>query len=183
MDLEDKVNDLARLGYVNEMLVHSFLEEMEFLRKKRHGERCRHADADRAKARSRLLPRIGRRDIVAAVAGRLLREVGRRPNTKAPPHWRGSAFSQGEPQMTRTAANDNNPLYLPETLIAKRILGSAAVTRWTALAALWEREGLPRIDPMTGCRYWPAVRAFLDKRHGLGHAVVPATVDGAENWS
>lgn len=84
--------------------------------------------------------------------------------------------------MTRTPANDNGPLYLSERAIAQRVLGSNALPRWEGLAAVWEREGLPRIDPMTGCRYWPAVRAFLDRRHGLAHGVIPATADGAENW-
>ncbi|NKM55811.1 hypothetical protein GFL21_14940 [Rhizobium anhuiense] len=81
------------------------------------------------------------------------------------------------------AANDNNPLYLSEASIAQRVLGSKAKTAWDALAVVWEREGLPRIDPMTGCRYWPAVRAFLDRRHGLHNAALPSTVDGAENWT
>ncbi|MDR9782269.1 hypothetical protein [Rhizobium redzepovicii] len=81
------------------------------------------------------------------------------------------------------AANDNNPLYLSEASIAQRVLGPKNRTAWDALAAVWEREGLPRIDPMTGCRYWPAVRAFLDRRHGLHQSSLPSTVDGAENWS
>ena len=83
----------------------------------------------------------------------------------------------------RTPANDNSPLYLSEASIAARVLGGKAATQWAALAALWEREGLPRIDPLTGCRYWPAVRAFLDRRHGLGAVQVPAAIDGAENWN
>jgi len=81
------------------------------------------------------------------------------------------------------AANDNSPLYLSEASIAARVLGPKAQKQWDALAAIWEREGLPRIDPMTGCRYWPAVREFLDRRHGLGQRVLPATVDGVENWN
>ncbi|EJT05683.1 hypothetical protein [Rhizobium sp. CCGE 510] len=81
------------------------------------------------------------------------------------------------------AANDNNPLYLSEASIAHRVLGAKSRTAWDALAIVWERDGLPRIDPMTGCRYWPAVRAFLDRRHGLHQTALPSTVDGAENWS
>lgn len=81
------------------------------------------------------------------------------------------------------AANDNSPLYLSEAAVAHRVLGPRAKTQWDALAIVWEREGLPRIDPMTGCRYWPAVRAFLDRRHGIGASQLPAGVDGVENWS
>lgn len=81
------------------------------------------------------------------------------------------------------AANDNSPLYLSEASIAARVLGAKSKKQWEALAAIWEREGLPRIDPMTGCRYWPAVREFLDRRHGLGQRILPATADGLENWN
>jgi len=84
--------------------------------------------------------------------------------------------------MARAPANDNGALYLPEKAIAQRILGSGAVARWEGMATVLEREGLPRIDPLTGCRYWPAVRAFLDRRHGLAQGVLPSTADGAETW-
>ena len=79
--------------------------------------------------------------------------------------------------------NDNSPLYLSEAAIAQRVLGGSAKTRWDAIAAVWEREGLPRVDPVTGYRYWPAVRSFLDRRHGLNQGALPSTVDGAENWN
>lgn len=80
------------------------------------------------------------------------------------------------------AANDNDPLYLSEAAIAHRVFGTKARAQWEAIAVLWEREGLPRIDPLTGCRYWPAVRSWLDRRHGLHQSHLPASVDGAENW-
>lgn len=84
--------------------------------------------------------------------------------------------------MPRRAANDNDALYLCEAAIAQRVLGSGLQAQWQAIALLWEREGLPRVDPLTGARYWPAVRAFLDRRHGLGQSVLPVAADGAENW-
>lgn len=83
----------------------------------------------------------------------------------------------------RTAANDNSPLYLSEAAIAARVLGPKCKTQWAALAAVWEKEGLPRIEPLTGCRYWPAVREFLDRRHGLGQRFLPTAADGMENWN
>lgn len=79
--------------------------------------------------------------------------------------------------------NDNSPLYLSEAAIAQRVLGSGSKAKWIAIAAVWEREGLPRVDPVTGFRYWPAVRSFLDRRHGLKQSQLPSTVDGAENWN
>ncbi|MHA6297836.1 hypothetical protein [Devosia sp. CAU 1758] len=81
------------------------------------------------------------------------------------------------------AANDNS-LYLSEAAIAQRVLGTGALPRWSGLSVVLEREGLPRVDPLTGCRYWPAVKAFLDRRHGLGvGSLLPSTADGAENWN
>lgn len=54
---------------------------------------------------------------------------------------------------------------------------------WAALAVVLEREGLPRIDPLLGGRYWPAVRSFLDRRSGLVPATrVPVGPDGEETW-
>lgn len=72
-------------------------------------------------------------------------------------------------------------LYKDEHEIARLVLGEDA-KGWHALAAVWEREGLPKIDPMTGKRFWPAVEKFLYRRHGLIVDDVPAKVDGAETW-
>lgn len=37
---------------------------------------------------------------------------------------------------------------------------------WPGLAAVLERSGVPKVDVMMGGRYWPAVQAFFDRRHG-----------------
>jgi hypothetical protein len=58
------------------------------------------------------------------------------------------------------------PLYPDEAEIARRVLGERA-QEWPGKAAVLERDGLPKIDPLMGGRFWPAVRqCFLD-RHGL----------------
>jgi hypothetical protein len=72
-------------------------------------------------------------------------------------------------------------LYKAESEIAELVLGAGA-NRWASIAAIWEREGLPKIDPMTGMRFWPAVKSFLLRLHGLIDAAVPAQTDGAETW-
>jgi hypothetical protein len=72
-------------------------------------------------------------------------------------------------------------LYKSEREIAALVLGPDA-GRWPSLAAIWEREGLPTIDTMAGMRFWPAVRAFFDRRHGLMQGHVPARADGDETW-
>lgn len=73
-------------------------------------------------------------------------------------------------------------LYLTEDEIARAVLGAKHARDWASLAASLEFEGLPKVDPLTGRRYWPAVRAFLDRRHGLIDHVIPVTVDGVERW-
>jgi hypothetical protein len=72
-------------------------------------------------------------------------------------------------------------LYKPESEIAALVLGVGA-KNWAAVAAVWEREGLPRIDPMTGMRFWPAVQSFLMRRHGIIGAALPTQPDGSETW-
>jgi hypothetical protein len=73
------------------------------------------------------------------------------------------------------------PLYPSEKDVARFVLGEDA-KRWPEIAVVLEREGLPRVDPITGRRYWPAVRAWFDGRHGLLSYAVPAAVDGDERW-
>jgi hypothetical protein len=72
-------------------------------------------------------------------------------------------------------------LYLDEDAIARRVLGPNA-RQWSDIAAVLEREGLPRVDPLMGGRYWPAVKEFLDRRHGLRREAVPISADGEEVW-
>jgi hypothetical protein len=58
------------------------------------------------------------------------------------------------------------PLYPGEAEIARRVLGERA-REWPGKAAVLEREGLPKIDPLMGGRFWPAVRQWFLDRHGL----------------
>lgn len=81
------------------------------------------------------------------------------------------------------AAQPTESLYLSEDEIAHKVLGTRKAKDWSMLAALWEREGLPRVDALVGRRYWPAVRRWLDRRNGLAQEYVPASADGKERWS
>ncbi len=38
---------------------------------------------------------------------------------------------------------------------------------WAAKVIILERQGFPKIDPIMGARYLPAVRAWWDRRYGL----------------
>ena len=73
-----------------------------------------------------------------------------------------------------------DPLYKTEQDIAARVLGDDA-KRWPELSALLERDGLPRKDPLTGMRFWPAVELFSSIVMVFGAA--GAGYDGVETWS
>jgi hypothetical protein len=70
-------------------------------------------------------------------------------------------------------------LFPCEAEIARRL--SQSERRWREIARQLEREGLPKIDPVMGGRFWPAVVSFFRSRHGLGN-VVPSEPDGEEHW-
>jgi hypothetical protein len=101
----------------------------------------------------------------------------RRNSTLSPDRRAGHGnFSHA---MTRRAPDDR--LFLPEGEIAARV--GLSSLQWQAVAAALEKGGLPTRDPLfDNCRYWPAVRAFLDRRAGLVHNPSPLSRDGEENW-
>jgi hypothetical protein len=69
--------------------------------------------------------------------------------------------------MPRPESNASLPLYPSEEQIARAVLRPDKVKDWPAIAAIDERKGLPRIDPLHGGRYWPAVKRFYDSINGL----------------
>lgn len=69
-------------------------------------------------------------------------------------------------------------LFPCEAEIARRL--SQAPSDWLAKAPILERDGLPRVDPVMGGRFWPAVKAFWNKRYGLSADQV-SQPDGEEN--
>lgn len=58
-------------------------------------------------------------------------------------------------------------LYPDEAEIARLVLGPKRSKAWPGLAVLFERQGMPKVDPQTGGRYWPKVKEFLDRRERL----------------
>lgn len=62
--------------------------------------------------------------------------------------------------------NPDLPLFLSETKIAERLgIGQA---KWKTVSVQYERIGMPRRDPISGLRYWPAVKEFFDRENGAG---------------
>jgi hypothetical protein len=68
-------------------------------------------------------------------------------------------------RKSRPLAGEPAPscLYPGEAELARVILGENHA-RWHEIATREEGVGLPRVDPLFGGRYWPAVKAYLDKR-------------------
>jgi hypothetical protein len=69
-------------------------------------------------------------------------------------------------------------LFPCEAEIARRL--SQVPAEWSAKAAVLERDGLPRVDPLMGGRYWPAVLAWWNRRYGISTIEV-SQPDGEEN--
>lgn len=75
----------------------------------------------------------------------------------------------------------SDTLFMTDGEIADRI-GMSAL-EWQQTAKVLERAGLPSPDPLFhNRRYWPAVRAYLDRRAGLVHDAPPPIRDGEEKW-
>ena len=74
-------------------------------------------------------------------------------------------------------------LFPCEDEIARRL--SQEPRDWRAKAIILERSGLPRVDPLMGGRFWPAVEAFFNNRYGLSVngrvQQLPSQPDGPEN--
>lgn len=71
-------------------------------------------------------------------------------------------------------------LYLDDKQIAAEL--GVTIDDWRAIALVLTRKGLPAPDPLFGGkRYWPAVKAFLDRRYGLDAPSVLAP-DGIEHF-
>lgn len=100
------------------------------------------------------------------------REVEREHVTGAALPRTGSAVRQ------RITPVRNQGLFPCEAEVARRLSQDPA--EWAAKAVVLERHGLPRIDPVMGGRYWPAVHAFWNRRYGLS-TIEANQPDGAEN--
>jgi hypothetical protein len=71
------------------------------------------------------------------------------------------------------------PLFASDEDIGEAALGYDRRKEFAGLAALHERDGMPKISPVWGGRYVPAVKVFLDAQYGLS-AAVPLAPHGVE---
>lgn len=59
------------------------------------------------------------------------------------------------------------PLFPSEAALARAIVGPDCVKDWPEIAQQLERRGFPRVHPLMGGRYFPAVLAFFQRDNGL----------------
>jgi hypothetical protein len=64
-------------------------------------------------------------------------------------------------------------LYVSEKEIALEVLGPDRASEWRGIATILERNGFPKVDPLFGGRYMPAVRAWLDAYNRVGNITPP----------
>ena len=74
---------------------------------------------------------------------------------------------------------DQLPLFATDEEIGEAVLGRERRGEFHGLATLHERDGMPKISPVWGGRFVPAVKAFLGGQYGLSTAV-PLAPNGVE---
>ena len=75
-------------------------------------------------------------------------------------------------------AHEDQGLFPCEAEVARRL--SQDPIAWKAKAVVLERDGLPKVYPLFGGRFWPGVVAYLNRRYGLSR-VEASALDGQEN--
>jgi hypothetical protein len=81
--------------------------------------------------------------------------------------------------MMRRAVLDDLPLFADDIALGSALLGVHRAGEWSNIVPIFERRGFPKVDPIMGGRYVPAVRAFFDREYGVGGAALSAP-DGIE---
>jgi hypothetical protein len=73
-------------------------------------------------------------------------------------------------------------LYLSEKEVAAEVLGlRRSLAEWRGTATILERRGFPKIDPLFGGRYMPAVRRWLDVYNRV-EFIKPVHDQSQEKW-
>ena len=72
------------------------------------------------------------------------------------------------------------PLFADDSAIGNALLGPRRSREWREIAALLESRGLPKMDPLMGGRYVPAIKAFFDREYGIA-GTPPTAPDGVED--
>lgn len=71
-------------------------------------------------------------------------------------------------------------MYLTDTEIRERL--KIPAKRWRAVVQHFERRGFPKVDPLVGKRYWPAIEAWMLKRYSGESVMRTPEPEETENW-
>jgi len=82
--------------------------------------------------------------------------------------------------LKRPTSLTDLPMFAHDDAIAIVFMGPGKTVEWRQIAALLEPRGLPKIDPMMGGRYVPAVKRFFDDEYKLTAGPPSAAPDGPE---
>src|SRR5580704_5414000 len=72
------------------------------------------------------------------------------------------------------------PLFIDDDELRQRLNPKMGRDRFRSIIRVLEARGFPRTNVLFRGRYWPAVRAWLDERNGVGNDAIPAGEDGPE---
>jgi hypothetical protein len=86
-------------------------------------------------------------------------------------------------RAAKASSVESLPLFATDDEIGAALLGADRVQEWRQMAPLLEQRGLPKVDPLMGGRYVPAVRAYFDHQYGLDRGgALPLARDGLEDF-
>lgn len=71
-------------------------------------------------------------------------------------------------------------MYLSDTEIRERL--NIPERRWRPAVEHFERQGFPKVDPLIGKRYWPAVETWLLQRYSVDATLRNPDPEEEENW-
>jgi|SRR6266446_6175852 len=74
-------------------------------------------------------------------------------------------------------------LFVQERELKRRLCPFRGDDRFRAIVRAWERDGFPKINPLTGARFWPAVVAWLQSHYGAHENLLAEEAqDGPEDF-
>jgi hypothetical protein len=90
-------------------------------------------------------------------------------------------MARARPQAWRPRLDDL-PLFADDLAIGAVLLGTGRAAEWPNLVPMYERRGFPKVDPVMGGRYVPAVKAFFDVEYGISSVRMSAPDGGERPW-
>jgi len=90
------------------------------------------------------------------------------------------------PRTKFTHSEEKLALFATDEIVGVLLLGPERWQEWRQIAPLLEARGLPKVDPLMGGRYLPAVIGFFDHLYGLdrggGPPLAPDGVEDFDGW-